>query len=124
MSGANSIQHGGIHYRLEYQHWDWATDVGMHYLIGCATKYITRWRKKNGVEDLNKAIHYLQKAQERRVTPMWIWTKKTTLENRNNRFINQFQHSDDKMALAYVMTVTSPDYTKAIEHIKQMISRA
>lgn len=23
-------------------------------------KYVCRWRKKNGIEDINKAIHYLE----------------------------------------------------------------
>lgn len=30
--------------------------------IGCAIKYMCRWKKKNGTEDLRKAIWYLQHA--------------------------------------------------------------
>lgn len=30
--------------------------------IGCALKYLCRWSKKNGVEDLRKAIWYLEHA--------------------------------------------------------------
>ena len=63
--GANEIQHGGKHYQTsEYQHWDWVTDIGMNYLEGCATKYVSRWWMKNGEEDLRKAQHYVQKALE------------------------------------------------------------
>lgn len=41
------------------QHWDlYATAP---YLEGTATKYITRWREKGGLEDLRKAISYLNK---------------------------------------------------------------
>ena len=29
------------------------------YLVGNVTKYISRWKKKNGVEDLKKALFYL-----------------------------------------------------------------
>ena len=61
---ANDAQIGGEHYRAEYQHWDFITINGLGYLEGCATKYITRWRKKNGAQDLNKATHYLQKLRE------------------------------------------------------------
>jgi hypothetical protein len=35
-----------------------ANDLG--YMEGCAIKYICRHGKKNGKQDLEKAIHYLQ----------------------------------------------------------------
>lgn len=65
----NSRQVGGSHYRDtasvcpqcggEVQHWDFAAKQG--YLEGCITKYITRWRHKNGIQDLEKAQHFLEK---------------------------------------------------------------
>lgn len=61
---ANDTQVGGNHYKTTYQHWDLAIWVPMGYLEGCSTKYITRWRKKNGVQDLRKALHYLDKLIE------------------------------------------------------------
>ena len=64
---ANDTQVGGIHYKADYQHWDFVCDTDMPYLLGCATKYVARWQDKAGVEDLNKAIHYLEKATERDV---------------------------------------------------------
>lgn len=54
-------QEGGDHYQSEYQHWSWVTDIGMTYLPATATKYLTRWRKKNGLQDLMKAQTYLDK---------------------------------------------------------------
>lgn len=62
---ANEYQIGGNHYAGKYQHWDYVVDTNMPYLLACATKYVTRWDKKNGVEDLRKSIHYLSKAEER-----------------------------------------------------------
>lgn len=68
MTDPNARQVGGAHYKtMIYQHWDWVTDIGLPYLLGCATKYICRWRQKNGVQDLEKAIHYLEKAKERKI---------------------------------------------------------
>lgn len=55
-------QVGGSHYAAAYQHWDWAAETGLPYLEGCATKYLPRWRAKGGLEDLRKAVSYLQKA--------------------------------------------------------------
>jgi hypothetical protein len=64
MVSANDMQIAGNHYAAEYQHWDWVADVGLGYLEGCATKYVCRAFKKNGLEDLQKATHYLAKMQE------------------------------------------------------------
>jgi hypothetical protein len=61
---ANEKQVAGTHYKGEYQHWDFVVDTEMPYLLGCATKYLTRWKKKNGIEDLKKCIHYIEKAKE------------------------------------------------------------
>lgn len=60
------MQVGGDHYPKDgIQHWDFISyNFGPGYLIGNATKYITRWRKKNGVEDLKKARHYVIKLME------------------------------------------------------------
>lgn len=61
---ANDRQVGGSHYRSAYQHWDFVEECGLGYLEGCATKYVSRWRGKNGLEDLKKAAHYLEKLIE------------------------------------------------------------
>lgn len=71
---ANNKQVGGTHYDTDYQHWDFMCDIEASYLIGCATKYICRWRKKNGVQDLEKARHFIEKAQERGIPPTLLPT--------------------------------------------------
>jgi hypothetical protein len=54
-------QVGGAHYRdkgiqpIIYIH---ANNLG--FCEGNVVKYVTRWRDKNGVADLKKAIHYLE----------------------------------------------------------------
>lgn len=61
---ANDHQVGGAHYKTAYEHWDLVQDTHMDYLAGCATKYVARWRKKNGIEDLKKSLHYVNKLYE------------------------------------------------------------
>lgn len=58
---ANDKQVGGNHYRTEIQHWDWASANELDYFQGCITKYVARHKKKNGLEDLLKAQHFLFK---------------------------------------------------------------
>lgn len=61
---ANQRQIGGEHYRkvnAEYQHWDLVADSAMGYFEGQVTKYVARWRGKNGLQDVDKALHYCEK---------------------------------------------------------------
>lgn len=58
---ALAIQHGGKHYKgmkiqpVEFIH---ANNIG--YMEGNAIKYLCRWQLKNGLEDLEKAKHYIE----------------------------------------------------------------
>jgi len=62
---ANERQVGGDHYKTEYQHWDFAVRWQQNrYLESQATKYLSRWRKKAGLQDLEKASHYIEKTIE------------------------------------------------------------
>lgn len=75
---ANAIQHGGHHYKgLPIEPWDYiaANDIG--FLEGNAIKYLSRWKSKNGVEDLHKALHYVQKAIEVNSTTVGSTGEKT-----------------------------------------------
>lgn len=58
---ANLRQVGGSHYRSEIQHWDYVWVNKLDYFQGQITKYVTRWRSKNGLADLEKARHFLDK---------------------------------------------------------------
>jgi len=62
---ANDDQIGGDHYKVcKYEPWDVIADWKLGYLDGNAVKYLSRWRRKNGVEDLLKARHYIDKLIE------------------------------------------------------------
>lgn len=65
---ANKRQIGGSHYASALQHWDVVEDHGIGYLEGCASKYISRWRKKNGLQDLEKGLHFTDKTIELALT--------------------------------------------------------
>lgn len=62
---ANEHQVGGEHYRSQaIQTWDFivANDIG--FLEGNAIKYLARWKRKGGIEDLRKARHFVDKLIE------------------------------------------------------------
>ena len=41
--------------------WDYAYSQGLDFFEGNVIKYVTRWRHKNGIEDLYKAKQYLDR---------------------------------------------------------------
>jgi len=99
----NDYQVGGDHYVRDYQHWDFVIDTGMHYLLGCATKYITRWRKKNGLEDLKKPIHYLAKAEDAGIeapvcSPIFVDRFVQEMETEDAMIVRAIMQNDFKAA--------------------------
>lgn len=61
---ANERQVGGDHYKRPYQHWDLMGDLETPYFPGQVTKYTERHAKKNGRQDLEKAVHFAEKWNE------------------------------------------------------------
>lgn len=62
---ANDRQVSGEHYQKKtIQPWDYIAANGLGFFEGNIIKYITRWRDKGGVVDLEKAKHYLDKLIE------------------------------------------------------------
>ncbi|WP_419810791.1 hypothetical protein [Bacterioplanoides sp.] len=68
---ASDKQVGGGHYvGQKYQVWDFTTHSGFDPITHTAIKYASRHRFKNGLEDIEKAIHCVEKLIE-------IFTDKT-----------------------------------------------
>jgi hypothetical protein len=61
---ANDKQVNGNHYAGEIQCWDYIISNDIGYLEGNVIKYVSRWKKKNGLADLKKAQHYIEKLIE------------------------------------------------------------
>lgn len=58
---ALNIQHGGNHYKdMKIQPIEFIHANNIDYLAGNVIKYIVRHKKKNGIEDVKKALHYCQ----------------------------------------------------------------
>lgn len=61
---AKDIQVGGSHYDMPIQPIDFITKNKLGFIEGNIIKYVVRHDKKNGLEDLQKAMHYLQMLME------------------------------------------------------------
>jgi hypothetical protein len=126
----NEIQIGGSHYQKEYQHWDFAIDTDMPYLLGCATKYPTRWLDKNGVQDLLKSIHYLSKAEDKGIfmpktnpvlgffmTILGFEKIESKIERSLDLFCSQLRPEDAEVIIA----ICQNEFEKATRLMQEMI---
>ena len=87
-------QIGGTHYsKYEYQTWDFIHQIGLDYFLGNALKYITRYPDKNGIEDIKKAVSYIDKYLD--------LNKDITLKpiptNLITRFVSQFNETQARL---------------------------
>lgn len=65
LPSANTIQIAGGHYVSKpVQVWDFIHRNGIGYLAGNVIKYVSRYREKGGIADLEKARHYIEKLIE------------------------------------------------------------
>lgn len=61
-------QVGGNHYKkFKIQPLEYALDNELGICEHAVIKYITRWKDKGGVEDLRKAIHYIEMLIQREI---------------------------------------------------------
>ena len=61
MTNPLEVQVDGDHYKqMKIQPVEFIHANGIPYLEGNVIKYVSRWRNKNGVADLEKAKHYIE----------------------------------------------------------------
>lgn len=73
---ANDRQVGGAHYKQKdggEEHWDRVARLGLDYWTARITAYVERAWDKNGVEDLKKAQHFLEKYIEIHTSGRVVW---------------------------------------------------
>lgn len=125
MASANDRQEGGSHYKAgSIQHWDLIAQNRVGYLEGNATKYLTRWRKKNGLEDLKKSLHYVDKLTE--LVAAGILTNQSSFMDRNHLsyddlerfYIENDVESAEQLAIFWLLTW---DCLQDIQHVRTII---
>lgn len=106
-----SYQVGGSHYKdLEYQPIEFFEDLHLDAFRANIIKYLARWRKKGGVEDLKKARHYAQ-----------IYQAYERLKcDAISRFVSQFPEDTKNAMLSVLYGV----HGAAVSRIDQMIKNA
>jgi len=120
MQKANEIQHGGNHYKSTLQHWDWVAANHMDYFSGCASKYITRWRKKDGPLALEKAGHFVLKAAELHKAGLLLGTGVPCIPLNEFSAANELTDEEAKICSALVAWRTYEDLRSAYNLIYKL----
>ncbi len=126
---ANDQQVGGNHYAGAYQHWDFVLDVlSGRYLEGNITKYVARHRKKHGIQDLEKAIHYLDKLSEERLrfVPLGASDPRDDWHEKLERFCKSQELNDRETLVMYQIArwIFDSDLKRCRQVIEELIQDA
>ena len=85
---ASDRQEGGSHYKtFAIQPVEFIHKNGIPFIEGNIIKYILRHKQKNGLEDLNKAKHYIDLLIEQEYQPE---NSKTTEQQKKKRYAKGF----------------------------------
>ena len=80
-TSANNKQIGGNHYKTPIEPWDYIVANDLGYLEGNIVKYVSRYKNKNGLQDLDKALHYLEKLIEVKTAEEYASEKHISIED-------------------------------------------
>ena len=126
MTSANDIQHGGDHYRTQgTQHWDLMAKYHVPYLEGNGSKYGYRWPKKNGLEDVEKFGHYVQKILELHLQEGYVSNSHMSLKVWEEFCVQNGVDSVSMSATGLLLTWSNEDDLLAVlDHLPEMRRRA
>jgi|PlaIllAssembly_1097288.scaffolds.fasta_scaffold2039781_1 hypothetical protein len=87
-------QVGGDHYtKHKVQPWDVIDEYQLNFWLGNVIKYILRHQDKNGIEDLRKALHYLQHEIERLESQKYAANLKRQCSDGTSRLVERMQEA-------------------------------
>ena len=120
---ALDAQVGGDHYKkLGIQPIELIRDINANFFQGNVIKYITRYKDKNGIKDLEKAKHYLELIEE--LHPNNNSSKITSYEiDKVNEYIYANKIDTDAAKIIRIVSLCGNDkIDKAIELINNLIN--
>lgn len=111
------VQVGGSHYKKYHiQPLEFAEKIGLRAMCFCAFKYVTRYKDKNGAEDLRKALHCLDIFQEIGIEAEQIHIQPDYLID----FLSQF---DDKQGQALFRIIQCQCNKSHIDDSKALVNK-
>lgn len=110
------IQIGGNHYKgLAYQPLQFSVDMCLNFIQGNIVKYVSRYKNKNGNEDLKKAMHYAQLGVELNPANFCLFYK---VDEKVDEFIQKNKLTDTVGEI--VKAVCYQDWIKVTAEVKKI----
>ena len=106
-------QVGGDHYKFDYQPIMFIEDMNLNFIQGNILKYATRFKLKNGKEDLMKALHYCDLGVEMNFKAHFDFN--VTLANR------YVEENDTEFDIEFLESLCGCEYLKCKKIIIEMI---
>lgn len=119
-------QIGGTHYNeLPYQPIELIYKLDLGFIQGNIIKYITRWRCKNGIEDLKKAEHYCElgfyyEETNSKYSSRYRYTS-SHIVNEANKYVEQNSLTNTEKAI--IVFVALGQYLNAKKIIAEFIEK-
>lgn len=116
---ATDKQIGGSHYKcMAMQPIELIVAIRCSFIQGCIIKYISRYRAKNGAEDIKKCIHYAQLAIQ-------LGDKRKCKDETTSYSINLFTIKNKLSILQrkIITQVAYNNYERAIEFCEELLKK-
>lgn len=109
---------GGVHYKnMKMQPIELIVKAKLNFIQGCIIKYVTRYKNKNGEEDIEKAIHNAQLAidlysngPDDCVNEGYAYCKINKLSNLQSTIIISAMQNDYYKVIKYCYAILKKEY--------------
>lgn len=116
MESSLNIQIGGNHYKgFSYQPVQFSADMSLNFIQGNIVKYVSRYKNKNGNEDLKKVIHYAQLGSELAPVNFCLFSR---VDEKVGEFITK--NSLNEVIGEIVKAACYQDWTKVIVEVRKI----
>lgn len=104
------------------QHKDYCIVVQAPYLEGCASKYVMRWQKKGGAQDLKKAVSYIEFRMAAYAQGFYPWKGCPKVIGLFSKFLSDNSIPDDEASIIDLILhwQDMKDLEKAIKWIQEL----
>lgn len=114
---ATDVQIGGSHYKdMAMQPIELIVTLRCSFIQGCIIKYISRYKNKNGAQDIRKCIHYAQLAIE-------LGDKRRCNDKALSMNINRYILKNKLIILQrrIITQAVYNNYTQVIQYCKELL---
>ena len=117
MSNPLEIQIGGDHYKkCAYQPVVLNAKLNFNFIQGSMNKYLSRYKNKNGLQDLEKVVHYARLGQELQPRNFYLYGEESAKEIHRYVVLNNFQRIEE-----IIFAIAAQNWNSVLSKMKPLI---